>query len=176
MTAHTHYLWFNTKRRQEIIDITDEVSAQLRESGIKEGFALPISFGGTDIVTSASIGIAIPTTETADAEGLLRDADAAKVLTSGGSTPMSASTVALDAPEVRAAVAGFPDTDLTDADRTGPLLPSHPAYVIYTSGSTGAPKGVVVSHGSITALLAGAPLMAAVGSTLVMVMVLLSLP
>ena len=26
MTAHTHYLWFETKRRQEIIDITDEVA------------------------------------------------------------------------------------------------------------------------------------------------------
>ena len=25
MKAHTHYLWFNTKQRQEIIDITDEV-------------------------------------------------------------------------------------------------------------------------------------------------------
>jgi thiamine phosphate synthase YjbQ (UPF0047 family) len=27
MTSHTHYLWFETKRRQEIIDITDEVGA-----------------------------------------------------------------------------------------------------------------------------------------------------
>lgn len=40
MPAHTHYLWFNTKRRQEIIDITDEVTEQLRASGIREGFAL----------------------------------------------------------------------------------------------------------------------------------------
>ena len=28
--AHTHYLWFETKRRQEIIDITDEVEEQVR--------------------------------------------------------------------------------------------------------------------------------------------------
>lgn len=40
MPAHTHYLWFNTNRRQEIIDITDEVAEQLRASGIREGFAL----------------------------------------------------------------------------------------------------------------------------------------
>jgi secondary thiamine-phosphate synthase enzyme len=40
MPAHTHYLWFETKKRQEIIDITDEVEEQLHESGIREGFAL----------------------------------------------------------------------------------------------------------------------------------------
>ncbi|MER7895670.1 non-ribosomal peptide synthase/polyketide synthase [Streptomyces sp. NPDC096046] len=48
------------------------------------------------------------------------------------------------------------DADLTDADRTGPLHPSHPAYVIYTSGSTGRPKGVVVTHRSVAALAAWA--------------------
>ena len=40
MSAHTHYLWFNTAKRQEIIDITDDVETQLRASGIREGFAL----------------------------------------------------------------------------------------------------------------------------------------
>uniref|UniRef100_UPI000DDA7C18 non-ribosomal peptide synthase/polyketide synthase n=1 Tax=Streptomyces triticisoli TaxID=2182797 RepID=UPI000DDA7C18 len=45
-------------------------------------------------------------------------------------------------------------SDLTDADRTRPLAPSHPAYVIYTSGSTGRPKGVVVTHRSVAALAA----------------------
>lgn len=40
MRAHTHYLWFTTTRRQEIIDITDAVEAQLAASGIQEGFAL----------------------------------------------------------------------------------------------------------------------------------------
>jgi secondary thiamine-phosphate synthase enzyme len=40
MKAHTHYLWFNTKRRQEIIDITDEVAAQVAKSGVAEGIAL----------------------------------------------------------------------------------------------------------------------------------------
>src|SRR2546426_8486796 len=40
MTSHTHYLWLNTKSRQEIIDITDEVAEQVRESGVAEGLAL----------------------------------------------------------------------------------------------------------------------------------------
>lgn len=40
MTSHTHYLWFTTERRQEIIDITDDVEDQVRASGIREGFAL----------------------------------------------------------------------------------------------------------------------------------------
>jgi len=40
MRTHTHYLWFNTSKRQELIDITDTVQAQLDESGITEGFVL----------------------------------------------------------------------------------------------------------------------------------------
>ncbi|MDX3854761.1 amino acid adenylation domain-containing protein [Streptomyces sp. AK02-01A] len=45
-------------------------------------------------------------------------------------------------------------TDLTDADRSAPLLLGSPAYVIYTSGSTGRPKGVVVTHQGIASLAA----------------------
>ncbi len=40
MPAHTHYLWFETTKRQEIIDITDQVAAQVRASGIREGYVL----------------------------------------------------------------------------------------------------------------------------------------
>jgi len=40
MKAHTHYLWFNTKRRQEIIDITDEVATQVETSTVREGLVL----------------------------------------------------------------------------------------------------------------------------------------
>jgi secondary thiamine-phosphate synthase enzyme len=40
MPSHTHYLWFKTSKRQEIIDITDEVDRQLDASGIREGFVL----------------------------------------------------------------------------------------------------------------------------------------
>lgn len=40
MPSHTKYLWFQTKQRQEIIDITEQVSAQVAESRIREGFVL----------------------------------------------------------------------------------------------------------------------------------------
>ncbi len=40
MKARTHYLWFNTTKKQEIIDVTDEVAAQVAASGISEGFVL----------------------------------------------------------------------------------------------------------------------------------------
>ncbi|MEU5713241.1 amino acid adenylation domain-containing protein [Streptomyces flaveolus] len=46
-------------------------------------------------------------------------------------------------------------TDITDTERTAPLLTDSPAYVIYTSGSTGRPKGVVVTHSGLPALAAG---------------------
>ncbi|WP_329582824.1 non-ribosomal peptide synthetase [Streptomyces sp. NBC_01361] len=50
-------------------------------------------------------------------------------------------------------LSAYPDTDLTDADRTTPLLPQHPAYVIYTSGSTGTPKAVVMPGSALVNLL-----------------------
>lgn len=40
MPAHTHYLHFHTARRQELIDITDQVAEQVAISGIREGFVL----------------------------------------------------------------------------------------------------------------------------------------
>ena len=40
MTTHTAYLWFETGKRQEIIDITDEVEGAVAASGILEGMVL----------------------------------------------------------------------------------------------------------------------------------------
>ena len=40
MKSHTKYLWFNTKKHREYINITHEVSQALKESNIKEGFIL----------------------------------------------------------------------------------------------------------------------------------------
>jgi len=38
--SHTHYLWFTTKQRQEIIDITDDVTREVKRSGVQEGIVL----------------------------------------------------------------------------------------------------------------------------------------
>ena len=40
MQVYTDYLWFNTKKRQEFIRITDEVAGIVRKSGVKEGTIL----------------------------------------------------------------------------------------------------------------------------------------
>src|SRR5260370_14430392 len=40
MKSHTHCLWFTTKQRQEIIDITDQVAAEVKQSSVQEGLAL----------------------------------------------------------------------------------------------------------------------------------------
>ena len=40
MKTHTDYLTFTTKRRQEIIDITDHVEAARAKAGIREGMVL----------------------------------------------------------------------------------------------------------------------------------------
>ena len=55
------------------------------------------------------------------------------------------------------ALAQQPETDPSDAERTGPLTPQNPAYVIYTSGSTGTPKGVVIMHASLLGSRGGRP-------------------
>jgi secondary thiamine-phosphate synthase enzyme len=40
MKTHTKYLWFNTSKRREYINITGEVEGALQESGIREGMIL----------------------------------------------------------------------------------------------------------------------------------------
>jgi len=40
MKSYTDYLYFNTARKQEFINITDQVEEALRKSGIKEGLCL----------------------------------------------------------------------------------------------------------------------------------------
>lgn len=40
MKFHTEYLWFNTTKRREYINITHEVEKALQKSGIKEGMIL----------------------------------------------------------------------------------------------------------------------------------------
>jgi len=40
MKSYTQHLWFNTKNRQEFINITREVEEAVEKSGIKEGLCL----------------------------------------------------------------------------------------------------------------------------------------
>jgi secondary thiamine-phosphate synthase enzyme len=40
MKSHTEYLWFNTKREREFVNITDEAAEILDKSGIREGMML----------------------------------------------------------------------------------------------------------------------------------------
>jgi secondary thiamine-phosphate synthase enzyme len=40
LKTHTDYLWFQTKRRQEIVRITDEVARIVQASGVREGMVL----------------------------------------------------------------------------------------------------------------------------------------
>ncbi|MGQ9454214.1 MAG: secondary thiamine-phosphate synthase enzyme YjbQ [Armatimonadota bacterium] len=40
MKSYTKYLWFNTKKKRELINITDECKKALAESGISEGLML----------------------------------------------------------------------------------------------------------------------------------------
>jgi secondary thiamine-phosphate synthase enzyme len=40
MKTFTDYLWFNTKKRQEFVRITDEVSAIVKKSGVTDGMVL----------------------------------------------------------------------------------------------------------------------------------------
>jgi len=40
MKSHTEYLWFNTKNRQEFINITPQVEEAVKKSKVQEGFCL----------------------------------------------------------------------------------------------------------------------------------------
>jgi len=40
MKSHTEYLWFNTKKKREFINITPELEKALAKSGVQEGLVL----------------------------------------------------------------------------------------------------------------------------------------
>nr|WP_267880343.1 non-ribosomal peptide synthetase [Streptomyces sp. HCCB10043] len=90
---------------------------------------------------------------------VLDDARPAVVLTSRATdaalgTGTGTVRIVVDDPRAVSALTGLDAGPVDDAERTSPLLPSHPAYVIYTSGSTGRPKGVTVPHRAVTNFLA----------------------
>ncbi len=87
---------------------------------------------------------------------MLRDTDPVLVLTTDAvaGRMQRPDVLVVDDSAFVATVAGQPDTDLTDAERTARPDLRNPAYVIYTSGSTGTPKGVVVTHANVEPLVA----------------------
>lgn len=40
MKSHTDYIWFNTKKRKEVVNITQEVAKIVNDSGVREGLCL----------------------------------------------------------------------------------------------------------------------------------------
>ncbi len=40
MKSFTHYLWFNTRQRHDLINITNDVETAVRESSVQEGLCL----------------------------------------------------------------------------------------------------------------------------------------
>ena len=40
MKSHTEYLWFETRKREEFVRITDEVAEAVEKSGVQEGMVL----------------------------------------------------------------------------------------------------------------------------------------
>ncbi len=40
MKSHTEYLWFNTKNRRQLVNITPDVAKCIEASGVQEGFCL----------------------------------------------------------------------------------------------------------------------------------------
>ena len=86
---------------------------------------------------------------------LLADACPVLVVTdsrTGGSVPGAVQQLVIDDCGTERQLELLDGGDLSDAERSGPLLPGHPAYAIYTSGSTGRPKGVLVEHSSLANL------------------------
>jgi secondary thiamine-phosphate synthase enzyme len=40
MKTHTDYLWFNTRNKKELVNITEDIAKSVAKSGIKEGMVL----------------------------------------------------------------------------------------------------------------------------------------
>ncbi|SNT48375.1 non-ribosomal peptide synthetase [Rhodococcoides kyotonense] len=76
------------------------------------------------------------------------------VVADRSSLPDAVDWIVLDDPDTASSIDSFDAAPVTDSDRVSRLRVENTAYVIYTSGSTGVPKGVVVTHGGLSAFAA----------------------
>lgn len=72
-----------------------------------------------------------------------------KELSSKLSGAHGAERIVLDEEETILEIGSYPDINVDDEKRKGPVSPFNPAYMIYTSGSTGKPKGVLIQSASL---------------------------
>ncbi|SCF02284.1 amino acid adenylation domain-containing protein [Micromonospora viridifaciens] len=88
---------------------------------------------------------------------IVRDARPTLLLATDAARPAAAIATRLGVPTLNPRDTGAAPpsatANLADTDRAGAVDRRHIAYTIYTSGSTGQPKGVAVSHESMTNLL-----------------------
>nr|WP_249596338.1 non-ribosomal peptide synthetase [Peribacillus frigoritolerans] len=85
---------------------------------------------------------------------MLNDARPSSVITSKElSSKLSgaheAERIVLGEEETILEIGSYPDINVDDEKRKGPVSPLNPAYMIYTSGSTGKPKGVLIQSASL---------------------------
>ena len=71
-----------------------------------------------------------------------------------GSLPGTVRRLVLDEPELAARLRDTAAAPITADERIRAVRPRHPVWMIYTSGTTGKPKGVVVSHTGVAAIVA----------------------
>lgn len=147
----------------ELADASDRVASRLRTAGVGPGDRVAVELDRSIALPSALLGVLkcgaayVPVDPDYPADRvrcILEDAAVTAGVTAGG---LPTGSVALPLPPARVIRLDGDPPDWGDA--TPPLASaSRPtgadlAYVIYTSGSTGLPKGVMVEHRSLCALL-----------------------
>ncbi len=88
---------------------------------------------------------------------MLADSGAAVGITTvddSDALPATARRLVLDDPETAARLRAVSADPIAEHELVRPVRPEHPVWMIYTSGTTGTPKGVVVSHAGVGAIVA----------------------